>query len=109
MALSLAGMANAQTDKTNKLSIEQKADKQTERMKKSLNLTDAQFPLVRDANLKAIQERENLKIEVQNRKKAIQENHKNQLQGILTPEQMKKAEAMMKKKEKKMKRKHKDE
>lgn len=78
-------------------------------MKKSLNLTEAQIPKIKEANVKMIQERENLKLETQRRKKEIHDNHRNQLAGILTPEQLKKADEKMKKREKKMKRKHKRE
>lgn len=106
MAFSLTGMVSAQTEKNNNLTVEQKAEKLTEKMKKSLNLTEAQVPRVKEANIKMIQERENLKLETQRRKKELHDNHRNQLAGILTPEQMKKADDKMKKREKKMKRKH---
>lgn len=104
LALGLTGMVNAQTEKSDKLTTEQKADKLTERMKKSLNLTEAQIPKVREANLKMIQQKEQLKAEVKQRKQSIQENHKNELNTVLTPEQMKKATGMIAKKEKKMKK-----
>ena len=41
LALGLTGMVNAQTEKSDKLTTEQKADKLTERMKK-LKLLDSQ-------------------------------------------------------------------
>jgi hypothetical protein len=104
LALGLTGMVNAQTEKSDNLTTEQKADKLTERMKKSLNLTEAQIPKVREANLKMIQQKEQLKAEVKQRKQSIQENHKNELNTVLTPEQMKKATGMIAKKEKKMKK-----
>ena len=108
LALGLTGMVNAQTEKSDKLTTEQKADKLTERMKKSLNLTDAQIPKVKTANLNMILQKEQLKSEVQQRKQSIQENHKNELTTVLTPEQMKKASGMIAKKEKKMKKRKKN-
>jgi len=104
LAIGLTGMVNAQTEKSDKLTTEQKADKLTERMKKSLNLTDAQIPRVKEANLKMIQQKDQLKAEVNQRKQSIKENHKNELNTVLTPEQMKKASGMIAKKEKRMKK-----
>ncbi len=105
LALGLTGMVNAQTEESDKLTTEQKADKLTERMKKSLNLTEAQVPKVKEANLKMIQQKEQLKAEVKQRKKSIQESHKNELNAVLTPEQMKKASVIIAKKEKKKRKK----
>jgi len=107
LAIGLTGMVNAQTEKSDKLTTEQKADKLTERMKKSLNLTDAQIPKVKEANLKMIQQKDQLKAEVNQRKQSIQENHKSELTTVLTPEQMKKATRMIAKKEKRMRKRQK--
>ena len=109
LAIGLTGMVSAQTAKNNEPTVEQKAENLTQKMKKSLNLTEQQIPKVKEANIKMIQEKENLKAETQRRKKELHENHRIQLNAILTSEQMKKADDLMKKKEKKMKRKHKDE
>lgn len=109
LALGFTGILSAQNAKNNQLTVEQKAENLTQKMKKSLNLTEQQIPKVKEANIKMIQERENLKAETQRRRQELHENHKNQLNSILTPDQMNKADDLMKKKEKKMKRKHKDE
>ena len=58
----LTGMVNAQSEKKkNGLTTDQKADKMTAKMNKSLNLTEAQVLKVKEANLKMIQQKEQLK------------------------------------------------
>ena len=94
-------MVSAQSERGDKLTTEQKADKLTQKMKKSLNLTEAQIPKVKEANLKMIQQKEQLKAEIQQRKQSIQESHKNELNTILTPDQMKKAQEIVTKMERK--------
>ncbi len=93
-----------------KMTPEQRTDKRVEGMKKRLNLTDAQIPKMRELIL--AQEKNNeadMKEKQESRKKMIDE-----MQKILTPEQMAKfkenqEKRMEKKKEmhKEMKEKHK--
>ena len=105
----LTGMVNAQSEKKKDgLTTEQKADKKTAKMKKLLNLTDAQVLKVKEANVNFIKERENMQIEIRQKNKQIIESHKTNLQSILTPEQFKIVSDKMDKKEKKMKRKMKE-
>lgn len=105
----LTGMVNAQSEKKKDgLTTEQKADKMTAKMKKSLNLTEAQVLKVKEANINFVKERENMRIEIRQKNKQIRESHKTNLQSILTPEQFKIVSDKMDKKEKKMKRKMKE-
>ncbi len=105
----LTGMVNAQTEKKKKdLTTEQRAEKMTAKMKKSLNLTDEQILKVKEANLNFVKERENMQLEVRQKGKQMRESHKTNLQSILTPEQFKIVSDKMDKKEKKMKRKIKE-
>lgn len=105
----LTGMVKAQSEKKNDgLTTEQKADKMTAKMKKSLNLTEAQVLKVKEANINFVKERENMRIEIRQKNKQIRESHKTNLQSILTPEQFKIVSDKMDKKEKKMKRKMKE-
>lgn len=100
----LTGMVNAQSEKKKDgLTTEQKADKMTAKMKKSLNLTEAQVLKVKEANINFVKERENMRIEIRQKNKQIRESHKTNLQSILTPEQFKIVSDKMDKKEKKMK------
>lgn len=105
----LTGMVNAQSEKKKDgLTTEQKAEKMTVKMKKSLNLTDEQVLKVKEANLNFVKERENMQIEIRQKGKQIRESHKINLQTILTPEQFKIVSDKMDKKEKKMKHKMKE-
>jgi hypothetical protein len=105
----LTGMVNAQSEKKkNGLTTEQKADKMTAKMNKSLNLTEAQVLKVKEANLNFVKERENMQTENRQKGKQLKESHKTNLQSILTPEQFKIVSDKMDKREKKMKRKMKE-
>ena len=105
----LTVVVNAQSEKKKEgLTTEQKAEKMTAKMKKSLNLTDEQVLKVKEANLNFIKERENLQIEIRQKNKQLRVNHKTNLQSILTAEQFKIVSDKMDKKEKKMKRKMKE-
>ncbi len=105
----LTGMVNAQSEKKKDgLTTEQKAEKMTAKMKKSLNLTDEQVLKVKEANLNFVRERENMQLEVRQKSKQMRESHKANLQTILTPEQFKKVSDKMEKREKKMKHKMKE-
>jgi len=105
----LTGMVNAQSEKKKDgLTTEQKADKMTAKMKKSLKLTDEQVLKVKEANLNFVKEREIMQIEVRQKSKQMRESHKTNLQSILTPEQFKIVSDKMDKKEKKMKHKMKE-
>ena len=105
----LTVVVNAQSEKKKEgLTTEQKAEKMTAKMKKSLNLTDEQVLKVKEANLNFIKERENLQIEIRQKNKQLRVNHKTNLQSILTAEQFKIVSDKMDKKEEKMKRKMKE-
>jgi len=105
----LTGMVNAQTEKKkNGLTTEQKADKMTAKMKKSLNLTNEQELKVKEANIHFLQERENMQNEIHVKRKQMKESHKANLQSILTPEQFKIVSDKMDKREKKKKHKMKE-
>ena len=80
----LTGMVNAQSEKKkNGLTTDQKADKMTAKMNKSLNLTEAQVLKVKEANLNFVKERENMQTENRQKGKQLKESHKTNLQSIL--------------------------
>ena len=112
-ALTVAGMASAQTPKTDRetKSPEEKAAMMTKKMTEKLSLTPEQVAQIEPENLAFFRQQavhqEQMKA-LRNQQKQHGEQHKEKIKSILTPEQQKKAEEIMEdrkeKRQKKMKR-----
>lgn len=91
--MSFATIAQEKGEK--KMTPEQRAEKITQKMKKQLELTDAQTKKISSANLEMINSKRAIQSEMQALKakvKALKENQRIQYKNILTAEQMKKLE-----------------
>tara|TARA_R110002096_G_scaffold385736_1_gene579589 strand:- start:4 stop:432 length:429 start_codon:yes stop_codon:yes gene_type:complete len=92
------------------LTIEQKAQKRTDKMTEELGLSEEQAKKVYIVNLKHVKEMEAIHVEMKKLKskaKSKRENTKNEMDKILTDEQKTKAEELHQKRKEKMKEKHK--
>jgi Spy/CpxP family protein refolding chaperone len=109
-ALTLSGMAGAQTEQTKRTpkSAEEKAAIMTKKMTENLKLTPEQVAKIEPENLAFFQQQEAHQEQMKalrDQHKMQAEQHKEKIKAILTPEQQKKAEKMMnKRKEKRHKR-----
>lgn len=98
------GPSNPRKAKMENLTPEQRADQMTVKMKKELNLTPEQEEQAKAANLQFAQQQDELKKKaeaLQSERKALMESHRTKMQGILTPEQQAKADALMKERQEK--------
>ena len=112
-ALTVAGMASAQTKKADRetKSPEEKAAMMTKKMTEKLSLTPEQVAQIEPENLAFFRQQavhqEQMKA-LRNQQKQHGEQHKEKVKTILTPEQQKKAEKLMEerkeKRQKSMKR-----
>ena len=109
-ALTVAGMAQAQTkkDKREQKSPEEKAAMMTKKMTENLDLSSEQIAQIEPENLaffqqQAAQHKQMKALRVQ--QKQLAEQHKEKIKAVLTPAQQKKAQKMMEgRKEKRRKR-----
>ena len=100
ITLTVAGMASAQVEKTKikDLTPTERADRLTENMKKQLTLTPEQEVKVKAINLEHVQKQDEITARIraaQEEKRQNNEQYKNSLKGVLTPEQQLKAQELM--------------
>lgn len=100
ITLTVAGMATAQVEKTKvkDLTPTERADRLTENMKKQLTLTPEQEVKVKAINLEHVQKQDEITARIraaQEEKRQNQEQYKNSLKDVLTPEQQLKAQELM--------------
>jgi pyruvate/2-oxoglutarate dehydrogenase complex dihydrolipoamide acyltransferase (E2) component len=104
LMIALISPAVAQDKKDfKKMSVEERAQKITDRMTKNLDLSDDQAKDVYKINLEHVKKME----ELRNQKKAQNEKTKAELDKVLTDEQKKKAEELRKKRQENRKNGHK--
>ena len=93
--MSFTSMAQEKGEK--KMTAEQRAEKITQKLKKKLELSEAQTKKIASANLEMIKNKRAIQEEMKTLKakiKTLKESQKNQYEKILTPDQMKKLEEM---------------
>lgn len=112
LGIGMLGYAQPKDGKKEKLTPEQKAEKVSSNMKKSLELSDEQTSQIKAIVLKRAQTNQEIKANADGTKKEIrkeikEENEisKEELKKILTPEQLAKHEAKMDKRKEKIKEK----